>query len=239
MLTGRIFDAEEALPHRPRRSTSSTTTRCSTPPYAKAEQIMLNTPFGVALTKEGMWTALEIPGMQAAIDLENRQQIMVSATADHREAMQRSSSGAPRSTTTPEPRRLSRRSPPGQPVDGASARRSTCVCSAMPASLSPPMSGWWQATKWPSPISRSCGSSVRHTSVGGRAAGVEPAARRRQHRRRRSRRRSAPSTIGRRVGHRDRAQQHVGVGVRRRCVERRRSGRPRRACRGTSPRPGR
>ena len=48
---------------------------------------MSNTPFGVALTKEGMWTALEIPGMQAAIDLENRQQIMASATADHREAM--------------------------------------------------------------------------------------------------------------------------------------------------------
>jgi enoyl-CoA hydratase len=35
-----------------------------------------------------MWSALEIPGMQAAIDLENRQQIMASFTADHREAMQ-------------------------------------------------------------------------------------------------------------------------------------------------------
>ena len=54
---------------------------------AKADEIMLNSPFGVALTKEGMWTALEIPGMQAAIDLENRQQIMASATSDHREAM--------------------------------------------------------------------------------------------------------------------------------------------------------
>ena len=50
---------------------------------------MLNTPFGVALTKEGMWSALEIPGMQAAIDLENRQQIMASATADHLEAHDR------------------------------------------------------------------------------------------------------------------------------------------------------
>ena len=48
---------------------------------------MLNTPFGVALTKEGMWSALEIPGLQAAIDLENRQQIMASATEDHHEAM--------------------------------------------------------------------------------------------------------------------------------------------------------
>jgi enoyl-CoA hydratase len=55
---------------------------------AKASQVMLNAPFGVALTKEGMWSALEIPGLQAAIDLENRQQIMASATADHREAMQ-------------------------------------------------------------------------------------------------------------------------------------------------------
>ena len=43
---------------------------------------MLNTPFGVALTKEGMWSALEIPGQQAAIDLENRQQIMASFSED-------------------------------------------------------------------------------------------------------------------------------------------------------------
>ena len=34
-----------------------------------------------------MWTALEIPSMQAAIDLENRQQIMTSLTNDAAEAM--------------------------------------------------------------------------------------------------------------------------------------------------------
>jgi enoyl-CoA hydratase/carnithine racemase len=88
MLTGRIFDAEEAgriglvtevLPDGDALLAAA---------YAKADEIMRNTPFGVALTKEGMWSALEIPGMQAAIDLENRQQIMASATADHREAMQ-------------------------------------------------------------------------------------------------------------------------------------------------------
>jgi enoyl-CoA hydratase len=86
MLTGRVFEADEAFriglvvdlvdDH-----------ALLDAAYAKAEQIMLNSPFGVALTKEGMWSALEIPGMQAAIDLENRQQIMASATADHREAM--------------------------------------------------------------------------------------------------------------------------------------------------------
>lgn len=87
MLTGRVFDAEEAYRiglvvelHQPDDLLDAA--------LVKADQIMANAPFGIALTKEGMWTALEIPGMQAAIDLENRQQIMASATRDHREAMQ-------------------------------------------------------------------------------------------------------------------------------------------------------
>jgi len=87
MLTGRIFDADEAY-----RIGLVTDVldgdALLDAAFAKADEIMRNTPFGVALTKEGMWSALEIPGMQAAIDLENRQQIMASATADHREAMQ-------------------------------------------------------------------------------------------------------------------------------------------------------
>jgi enoyl-CoA hydratase len=86
MLTGRVFDSEEAA------RIGLVVERVADDELmalalAKAELIMSNTPFGVALTKEGMWSALEIPGMQAAIDLENRQQIMASATADHREAM--------------------------------------------------------------------------------------------------------------------------------------------------------
>ena len=86
MLTGRIFDAAEAA--RIGLVTDAVADDALMDVvYAKAEEIMRNTPFGVALTKEGMWSALEIPGMQAAIDLENRQQIMASATADHVEAM--------------------------------------------------------------------------------------------------------------------------------------------------------
>jgi enoyl-CoA hydratase len=86
MLTGRVFGSEEAA------RIGLVIERVADDQLldlalAKAELIMSNTPFGVALTKEGMWAALEIPGMQAAIDLENRQQIMASATSDHREAM--------------------------------------------------------------------------------------------------------------------------------------------------------
>jgi len=86
MLTGRIFDAAEAARIGLVLDAVPDDTLLDVA-YAKAAEIMRNTPFGVALTKEGMWSALEIPGMQAAIDLENRQQIMASATADHTEAM--------------------------------------------------------------------------------------------------------------------------------------------------------
>jgi enoyl-CoA hydratase len=86
MLTGRVFDAEEAYRLGLVVDLLDDDALLDAA-YAKADQIMQNAPFGVSLTKEGMWSALEIPGMQAAIDLENRQQIMATATADHREAM--------------------------------------------------------------------------------------------------------------------------------------------------------
>ena len=86
MLTGRIVDAEEAL----RIGLIVEVVPAEellTLALDKAQQVIRNTPFGVALTKEAMWTALEIPAMQSAIDLENRQQIMSSHTADARESM--------------------------------------------------------------------------------------------------------------------------------------------------------
>ena len=86
MLTGRVIDSVEAyrIGLLVDRVADGELEKVA---IAKAEQIMLNTPFGVALTKEAMWTALEIPAMQSAIDLENRQQIMASRTDDAREAM--------------------------------------------------------------------------------------------------------------------------------------------------------
>lgn len=84
MLTGRLFDAAEALTIGLVTSVISESELLEVA-YAKAEEVMLNTPLGVALTKEGMWSALEIPGLQAAIDMENRQQIMASFSDDARE----------------------------------------------------------------------------------------------------------------------------------------------------------
>jgi enoyl-CoA hydratase len=42
---------------------------------------------GVWMTKEVMWSQLEIGSLQAGIDLENRTQVMTSFTEDTREAM--------------------------------------------------------------------------------------------------------------------------------------------------------
>jgi enoyl-CoA hydratase len=86
MLTGRVFRAPEAERIGLVMDLIEPENLLETA-YAKAEEIMQNAPFAVTLTKEGMWSALEIPGLQAAIDLENRQQIMATATFDHREAM--------------------------------------------------------------------------------------------------------------------------------------------------------
>jgi enoyl-CoA hydratase/carnithine racemase len=75
MLTGRRVDAEEALriglvaevldgPQLMERALDSAT------------QIASLAPWGVRLTKRGMWAALEIPSEQAAVEFEDRQQIM-------------------------------------------------------------------------------------------------------------------------------------------------------------------
>jgi enoyl-CoA hydratase len=52
-----------------------------------ADQIKANSPFGVWMTKEVMWSNLETGSMQAAIDLENRTQILTTFTEDMPEAM--------------------------------------------------------------------------------------------------------------------------------------------------------
>jgi len=53
---------------------------------AKAQEILLNPPASVELTKQGMWIALETPSFSAAVEFENRQQVITALTEDAREA---------------------------------------------------------------------------------------------------------------------------------------------------------
>jgi enoyl-CoA hydratase len=86
MLTGRNFDANEAERIGLVSQVVAAGDLMATTQMVAA-QIMQHAPMGVALTKEGMWTALEIPGLHAGIEYENRQQQLLVATTDHREAL--------------------------------------------------------------------------------------------------------------------------------------------------------
>jgi enoyl-CoA hydratase len=75
MLTGRRVDAEEAL----RIGLVANVideARLIEQAVEAAAQIASLAPWGVRLTKRGMWTALELASEQAAIEYEDRQQIM-------------------------------------------------------------------------------------------------------------------------------------------------------------------
>lgn len=85
LLTGRLFGAEEARQMGLVIDVVPDGTVVDAA-LAKAEQIMENSPWGVALTKETMWSNLEIAGLHAGIDLENRTQIMTTTTSDSAEA---------------------------------------------------------------------------------------------------------------------------------------------------------
>ena len=85
LLTGRLIDAAEAdrigLVTRVVPDGNVVDSALET-----AELIVNNSPFGVRMTKEVMWSQLEIGSLQAGIDLENRTQILSSFTGDIEEA---------------------------------------------------------------------------------------------------------------------------------------------------------
>ena len=86
LLTGRIVDATEAdrigLVTRVVPDDELIDSALET-----AALIAANSPMGVWMTKEVMWSQLEVGSLQAGIDLENRTQVMTSFTQDTREAM--------------------------------------------------------------------------------------------------------------------------------------------------------
>ncbi len=86
MLTSRRFDAAEAL-------RIGLVTDVVEPAQladrvdAMAGALLSAPPLSLALTKQGMWLALEIPSFDAMVGVENRQQVLTSATQDATEAM--------------------------------------------------------------------------------------------------------------------------------------------------------
>ncbi len=86
LLTGRVIDAAEAddLGLVTRRVASDDLTDTA---LEFAGLIARNSPFGVWMTKEVMWSNLEVPSLRAGIDLENRNQIMAAGTRDSGAAM--------------------------------------------------------------------------------------------------------------------------------------------------------
>jgi enoyl-CoA hydratase len=86
MLTGRVIDAETARSMQLVVDVVADDALLDTA-FSVADEIATNTPFGVWMTKEVMWSALEIPGQQAAIDLENRTQVLASTLEDARAQM--------------------------------------------------------------------------------------------------------------------------------------------------------
>ena len=86
MLTGRIIEAAEAdriglvlkvVPDEQLVDSALETARL----------IVANSPWGIRMTKEVMWSQLEVGSLQAGIDLENRTQVLSSMTGDMREAV--------------------------------------------------------------------------------------------------------------------------------------------------------
>jgi len=85
MLTGRRFDAEEALRIGLLADVVAEEALLARALQA-AEEIAALAPWGVRLTKRGMWSALEIPSEQAAVEYEDRQQIMATFSSGVPEA---------------------------------------------------------------------------------------------------------------------------------------------------------
>ncbi|MEC3915485.1 enoyl-CoA hydratase/isomerase family protein [Nocardia sp. CDC160] len=81
MLTGRVFDAEEALRIGLTVDTVPATNLIDTA-LAKAAEIAAHSPLAVWMTKETLWQNVDAPSLRHALDLENRTQVMCTATGD-------------------------------------------------------------------------------------------------------------------------------------------------------------
>jgi enoyl-CoA hydratase/carnithine racemase len=81
MLTGRVFDATEAAASGLVLNVVDDDELRATA-VAKAREIARNSPLAVWMTKETMWQTVDAPSLRHALDIENRTQVMCTATGD-------------------------------------------------------------------------------------------------------------------------------------------------------------
>jgi enoyl-CoA hydratase/carnithine racemase len=85
LLTGRVFDAREALAMGLVLDVVADGAVIERA-LVTARQIAANSPLAVWMTKETMWQTVDSPSLRHALDLENRTQIMCTATGELTEA---------------------------------------------------------------------------------------------------------------------------------------------------------
>ena len=86
MLTGRFIHAQRALAvGLVSEVVPDAQLEAAAQPYI--DEMLATSPIGLRLTKEGLNYAIDAPGLEAAIALENRNQILSSKTEDFREGM--------------------------------------------------------------------------------------------------------------------------------------------------------
>ena len=84
LLTGRVIGADEAVRIGLAGSVAADPRAAA---LAIAGEVLANSPMGVRMTKQVMWSQLEVGSLRAGLDLENRTQIMTTFTRDHVEAV--------------------------------------------------------------------------------------------------------------------------------------------------------
>lgn len=85
LLTGRSVEASEAATLGLVRQVDDDAPAAA---HALLAQILQHSPMGVRMTKQVMWSQLEVGSFRAGVDLENRTQIMTTFTEDHGEAVE-------------------------------------------------------------------------------------------------------------------------------------------------------
>jgi enoyl-CoA hydratase/carnithine racemase len=86
LLTGRVIDADEA--YRLGMVNRVVPADALLPAaFALAEEIAGNSPWGVRLTKQVLQTNVDAPSLEAAVELENRNQVLATRAGDMAEAL--------------------------------------------------------------------------------------------------------------------------------------------------------